>query len=125
MNLHPLIHIGFHKTGTTWLQNKLFFSGNEFFEPLSINTSGPSTLAEKLYQDNEGYLLSPFDLNEQVIKSELESIIKGKKRLGDKIPVLSHERLSGNPHVGGFDSKIIAKRIKNIFPEAKIFIVIR
>ncbi len=41
------------------------------------------------------------------------------------VPVLSHERLSGYPATGGFDSKIIADRLYTTFPEAAILIVIR
>jgi hypothetical protein len=39
--------------------------------------------------------------------------------------VLSHERLSGYPGSGGFDSKLIADRLFECFPQAKVFIVIR
>ena len=44
---------------------------------------------------------------------------------GGLIPVLSYERLSGNPHSGGYDSKEIANRLVQVFPDAKILIVIR
>ena len=125
MITNPLIHIGYHKTGTTWLQNKLFHSGNEYFEILSKKKKGPCTLAENFFVDNNGYLLSPFDFNDSVIKAEIHNIIKNSKEFKDKIPVLSHERLSGNPHVSGFDSRIIADRLYRIFPNGKIFLMIR
>lgn len=125
MITNPLIHIGYHKTGTTWLQNKLFHSGNEHFEILSRKKSGPCSLAEKFYMDDNEYLLSPFDFNDSVIKAEIHDIIENSKEFIDKIPVLSHERLSGNPHVSGFDSRIIADRLYRIFPNGKIFLVIR
>jgi hypothetical protein len=40
-------------------------------------------------------------------------------------PVLSNERLSGSPHTGGHDSRIVAERLKATFPDAQILIVIR
>jgi hypothetical protein len=43
----------------------------------------------------------------------------------DKVPVLSHERLSGSPHSGGHDSKELAHRLAATFPEARVLIVIR
>lgn len=120
-----LIHIGYHKTATTWLQQHLFTSDNPFFEPVSKTKRGHSTLARHFIYDDESYLLSPFEDNEVSIKNELEALKKAKGEFGAKIPIISHERLSGNPHSGGFDAQKIALRLKNTFPGAKILIVIR
>ncbi len=120
-----LIHIGYHKTASSWLQQKLFTQESTAFEPLSKTAKGPSTLAEKFIYDVDHYLLSPFDYNEKAILDAFEFIIKNKKNINSKIPVISHERLSGNPHSGGFDSKKIAVMLKRIFPNAKILINIR
>lgn len=120
-----LVHIGYHKTASTWLQQNLFSADNEIFESLSRGMAGKSSLAKKFIYDDENYLLSPFDNNESEIVNELESIIKSKKGFPKKIPVLSDERLSGNPHSSGFDAKKIALMIKRIFPRARILIVIR
>jgi hypothetical protein len=59
------------------------------------------------------------------VEEELQCILKDNAALNDKIPVLSHERLSGNPISGGFDSTLVAKRLHGYFPDAKILIVIR
>ncbi|MCB9205230.1 MAG: sulfotransferase domain-containing protein [Flavobacteriales bacterium] len=120
-----LIHIGYHKTGTTWLQNELFVSGNNVFEPLSNNASRHSTVAQHFIQADDGVLLSSFDQNTAKVLSEANLIIKEVDRFAGKVPVISHERLSGNPHASGFDSKLVAHRIHKAFPRAKIFIVIR
>lgn len=40
-------------------------------------------------------------------------------------PVFSNERLSGNPHSGGYDSKEIACRLAQVYPDGKVLIVIR
>lgn len=74
--------------------------------------------------NNEGYLLSPFKSNKSVIFTELNLILKNTD-IRDRVPIISDERLSGNPHSGGFDSKIIADRLKECFPNAKVFCVIR
>ena len=42
-----------------------------------------------------------------------------------QVPVISSERLSGNPDASGFDSAYIATRIADAFPDAKILIMIR
>ena len=41
------------------------------------------------------------------------------------IPALSHERLAGTPHSGGYDNKELANRIAQVFPEGKVLIIIR
>ena len=123
---NTLIHIGLHKTGTTWLQNELFINGNSCFEPLSDNTrpKGYSSLAMDFVLDTNGSLLNSFDSNEAVITHNLDLILKQKEHK-NKIFVMSHERLSGYPSSAGFDSSIIMRRIKNVFPNGKILIMIR
>jgi Sulfotransferase domain len=118
-----LIHIGYHKTGTTWLQKTLFSVKSETFIPLAPNGK-PKYIGNYFFPDPEGHLLSPFQSNKQAILNEVETTPRGLDLQG-KIPVISNERLSGNPHSGSFDSKLIADRIKDCFPNAKIFCVIR
>lgn len=120
-----LIHIGYHKTGTTWLQNELFTAENEFFIPVSNRGRDHSTLAPSFIESKDGQLLSPYCTNEKLIRERLNKILKKTDFDNEKIPVISSERLSGNPHSSGFDSKVIAERIQNFFPKAKILIVIR
>ena len=81
--------------------------------------------AKDFFFNDGGYMLSPFDINEEKIKTELENILEDSKRYENKIPVISHERLSGNPHSGGFDAKKIAHMLKQTFSSAKILIMIR
>lgn len=120
-----LIHIGLHKTGTTWLQNELFTTNNDVFEPMSMSkiSSGHSTLADDFIFDQNNNLLNSFDNNTMVINKSLQSILDAKNT--DKIFVMSHERLSGYPSSSGFDAAAISKRIKLFFPNGKILIVIR
>lgn len=122
---NPLIHIGYHKTGTTWLQSHLFVDGHPVFHPVSATAMGPSTWAENLYVDENMDLLNAFDLNEKVIASKLSDLLQAKPLVNDKIAVVSHERLSGNPHSAAQDALSIATRIQNCFPKARIFISIR
>jgi hypothetical protein len=121
-----LVHIGYHKTATTWLQQQLFFKGNDVFQPLSRLKDGPSSLAAQFTSDPEWHMLNSFEMNEKAIRDEINSIIKEDSGFSQgKIIVFSNERLSGIPHSAGYDSKIISERLKNIFPDAKILIVVR
>lgn len=123
-NTPLLIHIGYHKTATSWLQNELFISANDVFEPLSKTNSGHSTLSWKFVRDEEGYL-SSFETNMEVIRKELLKILIDKNDIKDNVFVMSSERLSGTPRSGAFDAKLIAQRLAKAFPAAKILIVIR
>jgi hypothetical protein len=118
-----LIHIGLHKTGTTWLQETLFSSDSKNFIPLSPD-GDPKYFGILFIWAHRRNLLSPFEANEKEIRKELLEILDNLE-IGEKIPVISHERLSGHPDSGRFDCKTIADRIKTNFPDAKILCVIR
>ena len=120
-----LIHIGFHKTGTTWLQRELFISSNHVFEPFSNKKIGQSNLAFKFIKGEDGNVLPPFDNNIECVQRELLKLLQLKRTIENKIFVMSSERLSGNPHSSAIDGKNIAHRLKYVFPNAKIFISIR
>lgn len=107
------------------MQEELFKRGSKHFEPLSRNDEGPSTLARFFTHDQRNYLLSSFELEAQGLEKELKLIQQQYNDLQHKTPVLSHERLSGNPHSGWFDASIVAERLKKSFPDARIFIVVR
>jgi len=69
-----LIHIGYHKTGSTWLQKELFISSNSVFEPLSNQPHGHSSVSFKFIKGEDGYVLSSFNDNQKVIKKECDTL---------------------------------------------------
>lgn len=111
----PLIHIGYHKTGSSWLQ-QLFFN-NPLFGFLS-----PFEREKEIGE----YLIYHNSLDFSIEDCKNYFIPGINKAIGDGlIPVISYERLSGNPHSGGYDSKEVANRLAQVFPTAKVLIVIR
>ncbi len=121
-----LIHIGYHKTASSWLQNRLFIAGNPVFHPLSKKKQAQSTLASYFIMDSNYLLLHPLEDQTPFLQQELdETLSMISKEDQQKVMVLSEERLSGNPHSGGFDSSLIANRLASFFPKSKVFIVIR
>lgn len=108
-----LIHIGYHKTGTTWLQNVLF----RFHPQLEMACS---------HQEIYTQLIRPNSLDFSIkktscfFKEAIERIINS-----GKTPLISSEILCGSPFNGGRESKMIADRLVKVFPKAKILIVIR
>ena len=118
-----LFHIGFHKTGTSWLQENLFHENNEFFKPVNPIPSGHSELARRFFYDHNKQVLNSFEEYPKLKDNESAKSILDS---GDgRILVVSNERLSGNPHSGGFDSKLIADRIYNYYSNSKILVVFR
>lgn len=107
-----LIHIGYHKTGTTFLQTGLFRS------PGFVRAWPASTLREKLVN------VSELSFDPEGARADLLAAAHDDRPPGTVL-VASDERLSGTPHAGGFDSALIARRLAQVFPEAKVLIGIR
>jgi hypothetical protein len=110
-----LIHIGFHKTASTALQEHVF--------------GDPATGFVRWAEDRKlahPYLVchSPLAPIPDQARDELLGLDAAAKA-GGKCLVVSHERLSGYYATGGFDSAAIARRMAEAFPEARILIVVR
>ncbi len=114
MELKLVYHIGFHKTGTSWLQ-KSFFSKEPIFQLLN----------DYVHPWNDDLCKTIVNFPEQ--KFNLNKCIKLFEKRGDsnKINVLSAERLSGHPISGGYDYIRTANRLYKINPNAKIIVTTR
>jgi hypothetical protein len=110
----PLIHIGYHKTATTFLQRTLFARSDLGFE--CPWTRGD--LVRHIVRPG------PFSILDEEAR---EYFASGCRRAveGNRVPVVSHERLSGYPPSGGYDSREIADRLALVFPNARVLVVIR
>jgi Sulfotransferase family len=108
--MRPLLHIGYHKTGTTWLQRHVFGDSETGFSQMGG--------AQRLIAVN------PFDFRPKRIRKQMGRKIDQAQAQG-LVPVLSSERLSGEPHFGGYDSELIADRLAAVFPDARILVVVR
>ena len=110
----PLVHIGYHKTGSTWFQQCLFNRADAGY----CQTPDRNVIPEQLVLPRA----LEFDAGEA---ARHFAPLLDEGRANNATPVVSHERLSGNPHSGGYDSKEVAQRIATVFPNARILIVIR
>jgi len=108
-----LIHVGYHKTATTWLQSSFFPRHPD----LSVVGQYPDLAGQLIYPDG---LTFHADDARRFFQPRIAAAVAASK-----IPVLTTERLSGNPHSGGYDSKTIADRLHDAFPQASILIVVR
>lgn len=110
----PLIHIGYHKTASTFLQRRLFSDGQTGFRL----AGGPGEMSQAFVT------LNGFDFDPEQAAWRFAAALSGASKDG-LVPVLSAERLSGMPHRGGYDSRAVADRLAASFPEARILVVIR
>ncbi|MFO1175532.1 MAG: hypothetical protein U1E48_10065 [Paracoccaceae bacterium] len=108
----PLIHPGYHKTGTTWMQRRLFLPEHGYAPLFS-------------HEDIDALIFQPgpFCYDAARVRALAE---ERHDRLGRHlVPVISSEILSGQPYIGGRDCRMIADRLKETFPEAKVIVTIR
>lgn len=106
-----LFHVGYHKTGTTWMQHFFFTAENGFCRVLDHDE------AFELIAAPHG-----LDFRPEAARELLTSRHPGD---GVVVPVVSSEILCGNPFFGGRESDDYARRIKAINPDAMILITIR
>lgn len=114
MTVRPLIHIGYHKTGTSYLQSE-FFTENYGFQ------RWPST-QRALHPVFT--LLGSYDQPKESDVQELRRLFAEAGQRNQTF-VVSHERISGHPSSGGLDAKLIADRLLDVFPDARVLIIIR
>src|SRR5438046_10505277 len=96
----PLIHIGYHKTGSTWLQQPIFRDGRFGFETHDT----PLPVDEAFIAQN------PFTFDASRARSAFTAPVEAAAERG-LVYLVSHERLSGDVGTGGVDSKMIADRL--------------
>lgn len=115
-----LIHIGFHKTASTLMQ-EIIFKENENLNLLNSKDEKKDLwfyrnfININAHEFSKNFFMAEFDK-----KFSLEENNKNTKILN----ILSDENLSGDPF-SGIDSYIMMNRIFNCFENPKILIVIR
>lgn len=108
------MHVGYHKAASTWLQRSVFSAPGGACAPIL-------TLDESI-----DLLVRPhaLDWNAEAAKARIDHEVARALAHG-KVPVLSNEEFSGNPHAGGFGSVEIAERLARCVPAARILFVVR
>lgn len=108
------IHIGYHKTATTWLQ-RLIFPNHPEIDYWNIYAQ-PYTWVIDLGRTHD------FDFDPQRFK-ELSSEFGADSLKGNRL--ISWEGFVGDPFTGATTSRRSADRLRVIFPNAKIIVGIR
>lgn len=121
-----LFHIGYYKTGSTFLQRNLFGSPDSGFLAVAPDhvvdpMARARYMADQFICNDSGQIASPWQTTSGNLVREATALIGQKKGM----PVISHERFLGYPFAAGLDAPMILKRIHKFCPRAKILIVTR
>ncbi len=107
-----LVHIGYHKTGTTWLRKTVFSNAD-----LGFNLIAKKPVRSFLINESSAENIT--DINIQ----------KARRLIQEPTPVpaqvISFPGLSGRFHTDGQDAFQIADRVAYLYPDASILIVVR
>jgi hypothetical protein len=110
-----LIHIGYPKTATTWLQARVFPLDIEgWFRPIGTRRSILATFVTV-----DGFRFDPRSARAS-FDDQISASVSSRRT-----PVISLERLAGIAPSGGYDAQSIADRLARTFPNARVLIVIR
>lgn len=117
--LHPpvLIHVGYIKTGTTYLQNSFFSRPDSGLELAAGEATRAQTVQNILLADD-------YNFDAAQIRNHMEDIALPVRARGNT-PVWSEESLLGNPPSARYDGFSNARKIKAVFPDAQVLITIR
>lgn len=107
-----LIHPGFHKTGTTYLQEVVFANGSSFVQPWT----------RRLVYD---HIIDPHEFAFDRVGAKAVFEAARKKVANDALAVLSEEGLCGNPFNGAREAGIHARKLKALFDNSYILLTVR
>ncbi len=107
-----LLHIGYHKTATSWMQQRLFVPEHGYRQVARHAEVWRHVVGR------HGLLFDPADM-QALLRSAMADL------RDDEVPVVSSEIMSGHPFFGGIGSDIYAERLKKIAPDARILISVR
>lgn len=110
-----IFHIGLHKTGTTWLQQRVFSPENA----RSIQYSDQRMLLRGVFSKPRHDAFSA-----EAARAALTPLLQEAGQAG-RITILSDEALAGFPFGDRFRQAVTLERIAATFPEAGLLITIR
>ena len=107
-----LVHPGYHKTGTTWFQRRLFIRQFGYRQIMT-------------HEEVFALLIRPHGL--VFDPAPVRRLIESRRSPAGSglVDVISSEMLSGLPYFGARESEQYAQRLRQVAPEARIVITIR
>jgi hypothetical protein len=114
-----VIHVGYPKTASTWLQETVFGDPDSGFELISGDQPGSRARSVAAFVTVNSFC--------DDVKKARSFFEEGLRRCAGEqtIPVISDESLCGVPLNNGYSGRHIADRLHRAFPKARILIGIR
>jgi hypothetical protein len=119
-----LIHVGYAKTATTWLQTYYFTHREAGF---AFVRETKRTISGGIGGKSPGrYIMEMplFHYDPLAVRREVDELFAADLAAG-LTPIISNEQLTGSPPAGGWPASEYAWRLASSFPDARIFIVVR
>jgi hypothetical protein len=113
----PVVHLGYHKTATTWFQRVALGRHDR----VATYLTGP---AREDAMVRQWILTSDRDFDADAARAAYRARLDAIGDTADAV-VISEERLSGHAVTGGFDTFRIAERIAATVPDARVWFVVR
>lgn len=110
-----LVHVGLHKTGTTWLQQRVF----QALDGQGIAFCGDLDLIYRTFIVPE---IAEFSV--EPARQAFADLLQTARTAG-QLPVISGESLAGRPFHTKYQRAVVAQRIAQVFPNARILLTIR
>ena len=107
-----LLHVGYHKTATTWMQAFLFTPAHGYRQ---IAT----------HEEVFAHIVRPFGLPFDPTPMKALIAERCAALADDETPVISSEILSGHPFRGGHEGAVYAERLAQIIPDARLLFSVR
>lgn len=111
----PLLHVGYPKTASTWLQNRIFNNADFGF---AMASTARALLIESFILSNR------FDFDPERMRKMLNASWNDEFA-PERIPVWSDETLLGSPGPRRYDGSTVADMLNRVFPDARVLICIR
>ncbi|MEM9785102.1 MAG: sulfotransferase [Pseudomonadota bacterium] len=105
----PLVHIGYQKTASTFLQKRVFADESVFVRPWGEQAA----LAVEHFVQRHPEHFDPAEVRDAFGEH------------ADRIPVISQEDLAGYPLYSFYYAETVAQRVKAAFPNARILVCVR
>ncbi len=111
----PLIHLGLHRTGSTWFQTRVL-DGLDGRAMNAVPARRETTERIVLPRDR--------DFDAAGVRTWLVERFAAAADAGSP-PILSNERFSGNPAAGWHDAERTFHRLADVVPDARVLLVVR
>lgn len=111
-----LVHVGYQKTASSWLLHEFYADPRTGFG--ALDKQARSAPVHRIVRDR------PLEFDAAAVRAEFDPLFAEAEAAG-LVPVVCFARLAGQAMSGGFDSKSIADRLREVLPEAGIVMVIR